>query len=110
MATKKLTIEQIKTVKKEYNGTWQSILNLSYDFRVTTNVISYLVNHKGAKEKSDKDSVNYRKTHPRKVKKLSRKWYWKNRNKVLQKCKDKYWANIKESRRKGRERYHKTNV
>ena len=102
---------EIAEIKEFYDGTYSSIFELSFNFRVSPGIIARIVNHKNANAKMKKCSEKWRKKHPLKVKKMMRAWYEKNKEKVATRNKERYWNNVEKSRKisreKARKHYHK---
>lgn len=107
VVTNKLDKAQIAEIKDLYDGSWASIMELSFDFRVSVGMIARIVNHKNAHLKELLRSKKWRKANPDKAKKLCKLWYQKHRKEVLAKYKEKYWENPEASRKKGRDTYHR---
>ena len=88
---KKLTEKEKIQIKKRYKGSWQSILNLSFDFRVSPNMIGFLVNHRGTRDKTLAKNKEWRKEHPNYMAEKSKIYYEKNKEKLKENARIRYW-------------------
>lgn len=100
MKSKKLNQAQIAEVRDLYDGSSASVRYLSKLFKVGITCISWIVNYKDYRKKHSATMRNWRKANPRKNKLLNKKaykkysqtdefkkqrkrYYWKNRKKLL---------------------------
>ena len=98
---------ELAEIREFYDGSWASVLDLSFNFRVSPSVIARIVNHKNMRAKSKLTAEKWKKKYPSRSRELYKKWYRKNREKVLANCKERYWEDPEKSRKIGRERASK---
>lgn len=81
MIFKKLTKKEKEQIREQYKGTWQSVLLLSFEFKVSPNMISYVVNHKGNRDNHLARGKKWREENPDYMTKYNRDYYRKKKQK-----------------------------
>ena len=109
------TKQEQRTIKKVYNGTWESIKILIVLLQASKGRILWETDHKSFKEKHTRCVYNWAVKHPKQIKiinaKAHKKWYQKPGVKIQVSARQRayYWKNRKYILLKQAQKYKRSN-